>query len=188
MAPSLQLDPPKKLRGRVNILTWLTAITALLSLAGYSHYLDAANHFSHPLSATHQAAISTVVLNVADDSIASHIQHVMAGSTLPSILGYLVQTYMPPSNDLLHQLTGLAWRQDESVLEFLNRGTAILTQLQQVSRVRNTTPLIHEEAFLALMLEKLPSRFIQGSMEEEYNTMSAEVESYIKHHFTPKLF
>ena len=159
MAP-IMLDQAKKLRGRSNILPWLTAITALLTLAGYSHYLNAENYIGNaaPLSANHQAAISTLVLNIGDDSIATHIQHTLAGQPLPTILGYLITNYMPAASDLLHQLVhDLHLAPGESVLELFARGQSLLAQLKQVSDVQNTTPLIHDTAFLSIMLDKLMS-------------------------------
>lgn len=138
MGDNQRLDEHKRLTGRRNFLSWLTAITILLGSLGLGQYLKDGNWDAN--SAGHRKAVAIVTLNVENENIVSHIAHVMRDSTLPQIMQHLTNAYCPTPTELLHEFTALQYTPGTPVEDFFAQAETLLNQMHHRPGSSNTPP------------------------------------------------
>ena len=180
MARNNQMDESKKLVGAANILTWRTLFVILITGLGAglaAQLLPVAPPLAfNAESPEYQAVFSTLVLNIANQDIQSHVANTFNGVPIPQILDYLTTQYSPSLHELFAQFHALHYHDHEPVSEFIARGQAIITHMGLVADAINAQPLVPPEAFLSTMLAKLPQLFDDaiGQIQNWHQTHNAQ--------------
>jgi hypothetical protein len=136
MARGNQLDADKKLQGGSNLLSWLTLVTCLLTSLGLASQLQPVRPplLFNPGNDAYQQAFATVILNIGDFNIASHISHAFRNRPLHEVVDYLTTTYSPSLHELLSQLYSLSYQEDEPITHYISRGQSFLTRCLHFER------------------------------------------------------
>ncbi len=102
---------------------------------------------------------AVVALSIADSPIQSHVTHALATTPLPGVIAYLTQTYSPTQAELLSSIQQVTYARGDTIEVFWARGAELHTQMTRVAAALGAPPLISEQAFLNMMLAKLPYLF-----------------------------